>query len=65
MAFVEFCSCVAFITVELHTYIEVKKKLESEESFLSVEGFGKKLVDPLKEYTHKPNSWLDYDASTE
>ena len=54
MAFVEFCLCVAFITVELHTYIEVKKKLESEESFLSVEGFGKKLVDPLKEYTHKP-----------
>ena len=49
MAFVEFCSCVAFITVELHTYIEVKSKLESEESFLSVEGFGKKLVDPLKE----------------
>lgn len=65
MAFVEFCSCVAFIIVELHTYIEVKKKLDTEESLLSVESFGKKLVDPLNVYTHKPNPWLDYETSTE
>lgn len=67
MVFVEFCLCVAVIILEMHMYIEisVKNKLDNEESLLSDGGCGKKLVDPLKVYTHIPNSWLNYDAGTE